>query len=185
MLRIMSRFFKKQSGDSKGSTIIDSENNANNKDHVSKAYAKGGKIAYHPELISELKQEHGDLLDLFIALVKSSRSGEKDETRNLLATFKRRLVSHILKENVQFYVYVKYLFVDDEVNCELAKTMQLEMSDIGKSVLDFIARSLEDKALYDSNFQKELDQIGNVLTERIKIEEERLYGLYLHPDAVS
>lgn len=181
----MSRFFKKRADDPESVTVIDSEKNADIKKQDSKAYVKGGNIAYHPELINELKQEHQELLDLFIKLVKSSRAGEKNETRNLLDTFKRRLVSHILKENVQFYVYVKYLLCDDPVNSELAKIMQQEMSDIGKAVLDFIARSTDDTSLYDSDFQKELDQIGNVLTERIKIEEERLYGLYMHPDTVG
>ncbi|MCK5311668.1 MAG: hemerythrin domain-containing protein [Desulfobacteraceae bacterium] len=187
MLGIISRFFKKQVDDSERGIVIDSGKDVDIKKHDSKAYVKVGKgnVAYHPALINELKQEHQELLNLFTKLVKSSRAGEKKETRSLLDTFKRRLISHVLRENVQFYVYVKYLLVDDPANSEFAKIMQQDMTDIGKTALDFIARSMEDTALYDSEFQNELSQIGIALTERIKIEEERLYGLYVHPDSVG
>jgi regulator of sigma D len=180
---IISRFFKKPAENSSRDIEIDLEKDNNSQPEEVKAYVKGGNIAYHPELINELKHEHRDLVEIFTNLVKTSETKDKQKIRNLLDSFKKNLVSHILKENVQFYVYVKYLLADDPVNGDLAKIMQQEMNDIGKTVLNFIAKSMEDSAVFDSEFQAELNQIGSVLTERIKIEEEKLYVLYMHPDS--
>ncbi|GEM_PF-616559 len=185
MLRIFSRFFKKTEQDLEDDSIIDSEEYEEKESEEPKAFVKGGNIAYHPELINELKQEHKKLLNIFSRIQKNSRAGEKKATRDLLDKFKKNLLSHVFKENVKFYVYVKYLLADDPVNKKLAQMMQQEMNGIGKTVLGFIAKSMEKTEQFGPDFQKQLNKIGAVLTERIKTEEERLYRLYIHPDDVK
>ncbi len=155
------------------------------KQEAPKEYLKGTKISYHPELIDQFKKDHRELLEIFTDVVTASKDGDMERVPVLLIEFKRRIIGHLLQENVQLYVYLKYLFVDDAANRELAKTMQKEMAAIGKVLFEFIVRFTDENVNYDQAFQQELEGIGAVLVERIKLEEENLYSLYVHPSELT
>ena len=58
------------------------------------------------------------------------------------------------------------------------------MTAIGNMVFVFINKATEDDAIYDDEFRKELEEIGEKLTLRIQVEEGELYNLYTHPNSV-
>ncbi len=145
------------------------------------SFVQGAKIAYQPELIDQFKKDHKELLTLFTNIVNAAEGRDTVQIPALLTEFKRRIMGHLLQENIQLYVYLKYLYADDSMTSELTKSMQKEMSAIGKTVLDFISKYTAKGAKYDQEFRDGLQGIGAVLVERIKVEEENLYGLYLPP----
>ena len=150
-----------------------------------KIYLQGTKISWHKNLISEFSSEHKQLLDIFTAVSTAYERKEYTSVQQHLKDFKRNLIAHILKENILLYVYLKYYYAEGTVNRELAKNMQKEMTAIGSIVFGFIQKMTETGAKFDDTFKKELDAIGKQLVQRIQIEENSLYDLYVHPKRVN
>jgi iron-sulfur cluster repair protein YtfE (RIC family) len=150
-----------------------------------KIYLKGTKISWHKNLIGEFTSEHKQLLDLFTAVSVAYERKEYTSVQQHLKDFKRNLIAHILKENILLYAYLKYFYAEDAINRELAKNMQKEMTAIGSVVFSFIQKMTETDAKFDDAFKKELDAIGTQLVQRIQIEENSLYDLYVHPKMVN
>ncbi|BCL61758.1 hypothetical protein DGMP_24510 [Desulfomarina profundi] len=149
-----------------------------------KIYVKGTRISWHNDLIEEFKDEHVMLISLFSSIVAALDRGDCSSVRLYLKEFKRELISHILRENVLLYVYLKYLYIDDRNKRDLARKMQKEMTAIGNMVFVFISKATAEGAVYDDDFRKELEAVGEQLTRRIQVEEEGLYNLYTHPESV-
>ena len=150
-----------------------------------KIYLKGTKISWHKNLINEFTDEHKQLLDIFTAISAAYERKEYTSVQQHLKGFKRNLIAHILKENILLYAYLKYFYAEDAVNRELAKNMQKEMTAIGSIVFGFIQKMTETGAEFDDTFKKELDAIGKQLVQRIQIEENSLYDLYVHPKMIN
>lgn len=172
-------FFKQKKKSTEG--ITSSENSTSEE----KIYLKGTKISWHQNLIDEFIDEHKQLITLFTAVSNAYDQKDFISVQQYLKEFKRALIAHILKENILLYVYLKYFYAEDSVNKELAKSMQKEMSAIGSVAFTFIQNATEADAEPDDTFKKELDAIGMQLIERIRIEENSLYNLYVHPEEVN
>src|SRR6185369_15651412 len=75
---------------------------------VPAAVAPGTHIAYHPQLVGELVQEHGNLLACFNAIAQAFDGGDLAATGRELERFRGNLLAHLLKENVRFYIYLEH-----------------------------------------------------------------------------
>ncbi|HXE40374.1 MAG TPA: hemerythrin domain-containing protein [Azonexus sp.] len=148
---------------------------------VPAAVAPGTHIAYHPQLVGELVQEHGNLLACFNAIAQAFDGGDLAATCRELERFRGNLLAHLLKENVRFYIYLEHALAGDTTSHALVHQFRHEMDDIGKAVLAFLGKYAElakNPALAES-FRGELGGIGEVLIQRIRNEEDNLYPLYL------
>lgn len=145
------------------------------------AVAPGTHIAYHPQLVGELIQEHRNLLACFNAVAQAFDSGDLAATCRELEHFRGALLAHLLKENVRFYIYLEHALAGDATSHALVHQFRHEMDGIGKVVIAFLAKYAElanTPALAES-FPGELGGIGEVLIQRIRNEEDTLYPLYL------
>lgn len=143
--------------------------------------APGTHIAYSPELVSELKDDHQELLKLFGAISAAHARGDLEETCELLDRFRSALGEHLIKENVRFYIYLEHALKKDQSSYELVHQFRREMDDIGKAVMAFLKRyrNLASDPALAKSFGADLGEIGKVLGERIRSEETTLYSLYL------
>jgi iron-sulfur cluster repair protein YtfE (RIC family) len=142
------------------------------------AYAPGTKIAFDPELVDGLKDDHQKLLELYTKVCAFYDKQDLDNLRTNLLSFKVELTSHLLRENTKLYVYLKSKFDSDPNNRELVTDMQREMGKIGHDVFQFLRDASQPDMVFDSQFKAQLDQIGAILVTRIKAEEDMLYELY-------
>jgi iron-sulfur cluster repair protein YtfE (RIC family) len=142
------------------------------------AYAPGTKIAFDPELVEDLKDDHQKLLELYTKVCTCYDKQDTDNLRTNLLSFKVELTSHLLRENTKLYVYLKSKFDSDPNNRELVTDMQREMGKIGHDVFQFLRDASQPDMVFDSQFKAQLDQIGAILVTRIKAEEDMLYELY-------
>jgi len=147
----------------------------------SELYAPNTRIRYDNNLIHNLTNEHRLLLDLYRKIEAAYSHRHMRLLPELLIEFKDLLIGHLLKENVNLYVYLKYSLQDDPTNLELMKHMQEEMGEIGRVIFRFLKEATAENAIYDDQFKKEFDGIGNALVRRIKNEEIMLYPIYLEP----
>lgn len=143
--------------------------------------APGTEIRYHPTLIDELKEDHQQLLAIYMAIKASFESADYTTVSEKLNEFRGGLHGHLLTENVRLYIYLDRMLGQDEMNSDLIRGFRREMDGIGKAVLNFLKKYEAigvDKELAPA-FAKDFAAIGAVLTERIKKEEEVLYPLYM------
>lgn len=140
-------------------------------------------IAYKPALVDELRAEHRELLHLFKVLVAAHQRGDHDAAVCNLKRFTYALRSHLLKENLHLYVYLKHALTDDPESSVLMAAMRTEMGKIGRVLNDFVTRYTE--APWDHVMRQdlalELNKIAEVLAVRIQQEEDVLYPMYMHP----
>lgn len=143
--------------------------------------APGTHIAYSPELIDELKDDHHQLLQIFGAIGAAHAAGDLAETAVLLERFRSALAEHLLKENVRFYIYLEHALQKDASSHALVHQFRREMDGIGKAVLAFLDRyrNIAADPVLTGSFAADLAAVGKVLGQRIRSEEQTLYSLYL------
>lgn len=147
-------------------------------------------IAYDPTLVSALKDDHKRLVSQFNMIDVSVRHGQFDDTRRFLREFLNLLRLHVLEENLKLYGGIDCATEGSE-----AKEMKGEMITIQRQVSKFVDGYLN-VGLDHSNAQRFLEKwvgrkgddpeaiesrrcsIGGVLTDRIDVEEKRLYRIY-------
>lgn len=145
--------------------------------------APGTRIAYSDSLVAQLKNDHQQLLGAHAAIGEAYAQGDLHATRELLESFRGDLQSHLLTENVRFYIYLEHSLFNDPEKQALVRQFRHEMDEIGKAALAFLMRYANiDRDDFEQQthtaFASELVKIGLVLSQRIQREESSLYPLY-------
>ena len=143
----------------------------------------GTNIHYQPNLIEDMKSDHAMLLGLYADIVMASEAKNFKKVASTLYEFRGALEDHLLKENVNLYIYLTHLLMDDAINSELIAKFRKEMDGIASVALKFLAKyeSIGEDPHLHEGFLDEFAAIGKVLGERIKREESTLYTLYVPP----
>jgi regulator of sigma D len=137
-------------------------------------------IAYDPELVGKLKDDHKELVRIYTAIKTAATENRYAELHDLLANFKLTFQTHLAVENVRFYVYVQQHMALDADTSNFIADVRKEMNNIARAVLKFVDTYMAAPPTPSdvAGFHAELDQIGPVLVQRVQLEESRLYSLY-------
>jgi regulator of sigma D len=140
----------------------------------------GGGIRYDAQLVSRLKEDHQELVRIYAAIKSAARAGHFNELPALLTKLKLDFQTHIMLENVKFYVYVQQHCAQDTETSVFISDVRKEMDDIARTVVKFVKTYASANLGQDTimAFNAELEQIGTVLLQRVALEETRLYALY-------
>lgn len=141
---------------------------------------KGGGIPYDGGLVEKLKDDHQELVRIFTAIKTAAQEGHYSQIPLLLSNLKLAFQTHIMLENVKFYVYVQQHFAEDTDTAVFIGDVRKEMDDIARTVVKFVKTYSSTRLGRDTaaEFNAELEQIGAVLLQRVQLEENRLYALY-------
>jgi len=144
------------------------------------AHAPGTQIAYSPDLIPQLKTEHQQLLEIFGKINAAFAKNDLPLTARFLEDFRREIQSHLLTENIRFYIYLEHSLVQHMESLSLMHEFRQEMNAIGKAVLSFLNKykDIGSRPDFALPFSRDLEDVGKILVDRIKREEETLYPLY-------
>ena len=148
---------------------------------TTKAKPNSRTISYDPHLIRSLKEDHSKLVNLYERMWKEGfEKRNYRQLSSLLAEFKSTFQSHLLKENVKFYVYLEQSLQSDVHTLQVVKDFRVDMNDIANAVIQFCKRYQHDiyTADMEKNFEKDYVAVGEVLTRRVGLEENELYTLY-------
>ena len=137
-------------------------------------------ISYHPELIQKLKNDHQHLVNILMEVKTIATSQKFAKIPQLLTEFKSLFQTHLIDENIKFYVYVQQNLKLDEQTTEFIKDIRSEMNGIARAVVHFADAhiAVAPNSASAGKFLAELEGIGEVLLKRVHIEETRLYTLY-------
>lgn len=138
------------------------------------------RISYDQGLIGALKHDHVDLAVLFQRIGSISRTGDAEDIRHALASFKARFEAHLLTENVRFYTYLEQSLGGDAHNAEVMREFRRDMNTIARSVVTFVKRyqNATFEPFERAQFAQEHEAVGKVLSQRLDNEENSLYPLY-------
>ncbi len=137
-------------------------------------------IRFRPELVEKLINEHREIVAIYREMKDLFDTKDYSRIGIKVNEFKRKLQGHVIVENVQFYTYLENKLRDDPTNLEFIRDVRKEMNGIAHAVVQF-ARKYEKIGFSDqiiAEFAKDLEDIGNVLTQRVEMEESQLYNLY-------
>lgn len=146
--------------------------------------APGTQLHFDASLVTALISDHRYLLAMFKEITEATSRRDAGVVSRVLAQFGDALRGHILKENIRLYVYLKHSLQGDEDSTAIMHQFSREMHHIGLAVTDFLTRYTGDRNWDDAQwsvFERDLNQVGGVLTRRIETEESILYPLYLPP----
>ena len=137
-------------------------------------------ISYSPLLISEFEGDHRKLLRQYGILLNTAKQEDFAAFKAHLTEFKAMLVSHLLKETVKLYIYMRQKLKDDPHSYALVTGYKKEMDGIGKVAMNFVDTYMAQTAdrVDFAQLVAELQHIGSVLGDRIRREEAELYPLY-------
>jgi len=140
-------------------------------------------IHYKPGLIDDLKSDHKKLLDIYTDIKLAAETQNFKKVAEHLTDFRNELEDHLLKENINLYIYLSHLLEGDEMNSTLISTFRREMDGIASIALKFLARyeTIGSDEELQNSFHNDFSAIGDVLGKRIKREESMLYTLYAPP----
>ena len=133
------------------------------------------------DLIAQLKQEHiqiGHSLEAIKGGVSEGKSGDKDLLTEL-KELKEVLVAHLQLEDS--LLYPKLNTSSNEEAKELGTKFSAEMNDISKVALKFFSNYLDmevNDLKKSAEFRKDLDNVIDALTKRVKAEETILFPAY-------
>ncbi len=137
-------------------------------------------IRYYAGLIDKLKRDHQALLGSFGAVQSTFRSGDIEAAARELGRFRVAINSHLMMEGVRLYAYLERELAADRANQALVHDFRAEMDGIGQAVVGFLGKYADlgrNPALADT-FDRDLEAVGKVLSQRIQREEALLYPLY-------
>lgn len=159
------------------------ENKANKKNTVEtlKRELASSEIRYDSSLVTALKDDHQQLLRMYVEIKQNAEAGQYERIGLGLRDFKHALQSHLVVENIRFYVYLQQYFASDMAASSLISDLRHDMDGIANAVIRFIYRYeyAEFNAEMIDKFLSEFAEIGKVLVQRIQTEESKLYTIYM------
>jgi len=143
--------------------------------------APGTGIRFSPTLVDELKTEHQQFFRLHQLLLDALRDERLDEVPALLHRFDTLLTSHLLTEQVRLYAYMDAYFNSDPQAREMLRDYRIEMERIGNSVRKMIKKykDIADRPELQATIEEDMEELRQVLAERMSREELTLYPLYM------
>ena len=138
-------------------------------------------IRFDPMLIGSLKEDHQTLFRLYGELVQAKDSGNYANVPKLLGEFKFALQTHVMVENVRFYVFLQQQLAGDADTSAFIADVRKQMDGIARAAVKFANTYAVGEPFTPElarGFSADLAAIGDVLTKRVAMEESRLYPLY-------
>jgi tetratricopeptide (TPR) repeat protein len=134
------------------------------------------------DLIVSLKKDHQKLLEIYNQLDKLVEQNEFTKAYKSFKEFILEYNKHILIEDTKLYKQLKELYENQPQILEAITIIENDMNSITKCIHNFEKTFKEITQENKQAFLEELHIIGNVLTQRINLEEERLYPLHNEND---
>lgn len=171
--RFLSRLYPFKKRSKQSSTINNDPNPATIND-------SSKRRDYNPELITNLINEHKDILNISNSIVAAAQKQKWAVVQNDLAHLAALLDQHMNAETKTLYQILEHIHAPASLEVEMIQFIRQEMSEIGHDLLNFIHQynELNPKEIRLNVFLYEYKKLLFTLTARIELEESTLYPLY-------
>lgn len=139
-------------------------------------------MKYDPNLIDKFKNDHKEIVGLYTSVDLAARQGNFDMALSLLQEFHKAIAKHVALEKIKFYIYVEFIFSQKKKDLSSLKKIRIDMENISSEVSKFSKKYILEgltQLSSQNQFIKDFEEIGVILTQRVKMEEKDLYPLYI------
>jgi len=143
-----------------------------------KLFTQKKEVSQDTNLIDILKDDHKRLIGIYSKINKNIQKNDFVNTQKLVGEFISEYNKHILLEDTKLYIELKEKYKEHQSILNTIKNIEKDMNGITKVINSFEKKYINN--INNSNkeeFIKNLIEIGEILTQRIELEEERLYSL--------
>ena len=142
---------------------------------------------YSNDLIKHLEYQHKQLFSIYTDLLKGFKTHNEKKVIKDLNEIRQNYVLHIDLENKRLYKYLLNIYKNTPEITQWIKMKQEEMEEITKVFNNFY-KKYSNLSFLKTNFDNglnELEQIGNALTKRVTMEQNKLYKLYVNKENLN
>ena len=127
------------------------------------------------KLVKKWTKEHEDIVRLTHEVLAEYSKNNHRAAKRILKSLSHLVIDHVTNENLEFY---KLLRDENRVSVKNKQYTQEFVStfkDMRLDLMQFLTKYTQKSAVLDEEFFSTLNQIADVLVERIDFEEENLY----------
>lgn len=134
-------------------------------------------LSKNQKLVRKWKAEHEEIVVLVHKVLAEYAKNNHRAAKKALIELNNVVVDHVTDENIEFFRILKdkerYSLKNREATEEFVSTFK----DMRLDLMRFLTHYTKKKSVLDDEFFDTLNGIADVLSERIKFEEENLYYL--------
>lgn len=138
------------------------------------------QIAFHPELIDELREAHAQLTQQFRGVIASYRNDDHVGCVMRLEAFDTDLRAYLIKEGVRFEGYMSFTLADNPRALQLMRNLRMRMRQLARYVHEVTTQTrtgvLQPEAYH--RFGRDLNRIADSFAMCTLTMREQLFPLY-------
>ena len=129
------------------------------------------------KLVTKWTKEHETIVYLINKVIGEYSKNKHKKAKKLLVELNNLTVDHITDENIEFYKLLKDEERLSQQNKEYTEEFIDTFADIKKDLMKFLTKYTRKETELDDEFFETLTAISDILLERIKYEEVKLYSI--------
>jgi len=134
-------------------------------------------LTKNQKLVKKWTHEHEKIVFLVNKVIAEYSKNKHKKAKKLLVELNNLTVDHITDENIEFYKLLKDEERLSQQNKEYTEEFIDTFADIKKDLMKFLTKYTRKETELDDEFFETLTAISDILLERIKYEEVKLYSI--------
>ncbi len=134
---------------------------------------------YDAKLIKKFHKDHEKLVTQIGIIVKHIETKKIEKAKEGLKKLKMSILGHFMEEDIKLYWYLKDYYKENDSTMEIIIMYEESIKKVQKTALAFLDKYSAENIPLDTVFNKQFDEIIDVLATRIETEENNLYTLYV------
>ena len=134
-------------------------------------------LSKNQKLIKQWKKEHEKIVLLTYKVIAEYSKNNHKKAKKILKSLSNLTIDHVTDEDIQFY---KLLADKDRLTSKNKKHIEEfidTFKDVKITLMQFLTKYTSDETPLDDEFFTTLNQLAEILIERIKFEESNLYDI--------
>jgi len=134
-------------------------------------------LSKNQKLVKKWKKEHEEIIILTHNVIAEYSKNNHKKAKKKLVSLNNLVIDHITNENIEFYKLLKdkkkFSLKNEKAIDEFTETFK----DTKSTLMQFLTKNTRDSTILDDDFFATLNELAEVLVERIEFEEKNLYHL--------
>jgi len=134
---------------------------------------------YDSKLIRKFHKDHEKLVTQIGIIKKNIETNKVEKAKEGLKKLKMSILGHCMEEDIKLYWYLKDYYKKNDSVMEIILMYGESIKKVQKTAMSFLDKYSGEHTPLDAVFNKQFDEIIDVLATRIETEENNLYTLYI------
>ena len=134
---------------------------------------------YDAKLIRKFHKDHEKLVTQIGIIKNNIETNKIEKAKEGLKKLKMSILGHFMEEDIKLYWYLKDYYKENDSVMEIIIMYEESIKKVQKTAMSFLDKYSAEYTSLDMVFNKQFDEIIDVLATRIETEENNLYTLYV------